>query len=235
MDVVFLVPVATDRYELYCEEPDDPDDAADAEPPPGSSGAWCTASAQMLAEAERERHRGGPQPGDAAGAASSARLKARTMRWAAEWIAEQRLLWQLRGKDAVCLVYPDDLTEAQARQLLKRSLQRDWERHRFWLAIDSVGLVGSAALILLPGPNFLGYYFLVRTAGHYLSLRGARQGLVGVTWSVQAEPASWQRYAGWSTSHPSSARSASRRSPTPCASSTSPVSSSDRRRSRSPG
>ena len=108
------------------------------------------------------------------------------MRWVAESIAEQRLLWQLRGKDAVLLVYPDDVTEAQARQLLKRSLQRDWERHRFWLIVDSFGAAGSALLILLPGPNFLGYYFVFRLVGHFLSLRGARQGLVRVTWTVEA-------------------------------------------------
>jgi hypothetical protein len=182
---VFLVPVASDRYELYCEEPDDPVEAAAAgAPPQGFFRRMIQRMHAILAEAERERHRGGPQPGDAP-VGFFGRLKARTLRWAAEWVAEQRLLWQLRGKDAVCLVYPDDVTEAQARQLLKRSLQRDWERHRFWLAIDAVGLVGSAALILVPGPNFLGYYFLVRTVGHYLSLRGARQGLVVVTWSVR--------------------------------------------------
>jgi hypothetical protein len=138
-----------------------------------------------LAEAERERRQGGaaaPQHP----ASMFGRLKARTLRWAAEWIAEQRLLWQLRGKTTVRLVHPSDLTDPQARQLLKRSLQRDWERHRFWLAIDSVGLVGSALLILLPGPNVIGYYFLVRTGGHYLSLRGARHGLNGVTWNAEA-------------------------------------------------
>ena len=182
---VFLVPVATDRYELYCEEPDDPEDAAEGEP--GFFRRMVLRVRHMLAEAERERHRGGPHPGDAP-VGFFGRLKARTMRWAAEWVAEQRLLWQLRGKHAVCLVYPEDITEPQARQLLKRSLQRDWERHRFWLAIDSVGLIGSAALILVPGPNFLGYYFLVRTVGHYLSLRGAKQGLEVVDWAVRSNP-----------------------------------------------
>lgn len=182
---VFLIPVAADRYELYCEEPDAPDEEEDAAAPPGFFRRMIGRVRLMLAEAERERHRGGPHPGDAP-LGFFGRLKARTMRWAAEWVAEQRLLWQLRGKDAVCLVYPDDITEAQARQLLKRSLQRDWERHRFWLAIDSVGLIVSGALILVPGPNVLGYYFLLRTAGHYLSLRGARQGLTQVTWSVRA-------------------------------------------------
>jgi hypothetical protein len=183
---VFLVPVATDRYELYCEEPDDPEEAADGDAPPGFFRRMIHRVRQTLAEAERARHRA-PHPDDAP-VGVFGRLKARTMRWAAEWVAEQRLLWQLRGKEAVSLVYPDDITEAQARQLLKRSLQRDWERHRFWLAIDSVGLVGSAALILVPGPNVLGYYFLVRTAGHYLSLRGARQGLQVVEWSVRQNP-----------------------------------------------
>ena len=110
------------------------------------------------------------------------------MRWAAGWIAEQRLLWQLRGKDTVCLVHPEDVGEPQARELLKRSLQRDWERHRFWLVVDSIGMIASGALILVPGPNVLGYYFVVRTVGHYLSLRGARQGLVHVTWSVRPSP-----------------------------------------------
>jgi hypothetical protein len=184
---VFLIPVATDRYELYCEEPDDPEDAADGEPPPGFFRRSMHRVRQLLAQAERDRRSGGPQPGDPP-VGFLGRLKARTMRWAAEWIAEQRLLWQLRGKDAVCLEYPDDLTEEQARQLLKRSLQRDWERHRFWLAIDSVGMIASGALILVPGPNVLGYYFVVRTAGHYLSLRGARQGLTRITWSVQPRP-----------------------------------------------
>ena len=184
---VFLVPVASDRYELYCEEPDDPEDAPGGEAPRGFFRRMVHRVREQLAEAERERHRGEPLPGDAP-AGFFARVKARTLRWAAEWVAEQRLLWQLRGKAAVCLVYPADVSEPHARQLLKRSLQRDWERHRFWLCIDSVGLIASGALILVPGPNFLGYYFLVRTAGHYLSLRGARQGLQGVTWSVQPNP-----------------------------------------------
>ena len=181
---VFLVPVGADRYDLYCEEPDDPEEADGAEPP-GFFRRTIHRVRRQLAEAERSHEREAP-PHDEAPAGFLARMKAKTLRWAAEWIAEQRLLWQLRGKDAVCLVYPEDITEPQARQLLKRSLQRDWERHRFWLVFDSIGLVVSAALILVPGPNVLGYYFLVRTVGHYLSLRGARQGLTNVTWSVRS-------------------------------------------------
>jgi Mitochondrial K+-H+ exchange-related len=182
---VFLVPVAPDRYELYCEEPDEPEPTPDdGTPRPGFFRRMALRFRETLAEAERVR-RQGPQPGDVK-PSFLGRLKARTLRWVAESIAEQRLLWQLRGKDAVCLISPDDLTEAQARQLLKRSLTRDWEKHRFWLAVDTVGAVGSIALILLPGPNFVGYYFMFRIVGHYFSLRGARQGLLRVTWTVEA-------------------------------------------------
>ena len=185
---VFLVPVAADRYELYCEEPDDPDTIEGAVPSQGFFKRMAHRVRAALAEAERERRRGNLHA-SAPNASLFARLKARTLRWAAEWIAEQRLLWQLRGKLEVCLVHPDDLPEAHARQLLRRSLQRDWERHRFWLIIDSLGLVASGLLVLLPGPNFVGYYFLVRTAGHYLSLRGARQGLTVCEWKLQPSSA----------------------------------------------
>jgi hypothetical protein len=187
---VFLVPVAADRYEFYCEEPDDPETAEGAEPPKGFFRRIAHRVRAALAEAERERRSGGAA--EAQGEASASflgRLKVRTLRWAAVWFAEQRLLWQLRKQQDALLVHPDDLTGAQAHQLLKRSLQRDWERHRFWLVIDSLGLVGSGLLILLPGPNVIGYYFLVRTAGHYFSLRGARKGLSGVAWGTEPSAA----------------------------------------------
>jgi hypothetical protein len=182
---VFLVPVAPDRYDLYCEEPDEPEPPADeGTPRPGFFRRLALWFREQLAEAERAR-RQGPQPGDVR-PSFIGRAKARTMRWVAESIAEQRFLWQLRSQDAVLLVHPDDVTEAQARQLLRRSLQRDWERHRFWLVLDSIGGIGSLFLILLPGPNFIGYYFMFRIVGHYFSLRGARRGLTRVTWTAKA-------------------------------------------------
>src|SRR5215211_3049981 len=181
---VFLVPVAPDRYELYCEEPDEPEPpAAEGSAPPGVLRRVTLWFREQLAEAERAR-RHGPQPSDARRSLLG-RAHARSMRWVAESIAEQRLLWQLRGKDDAVLVHPDDVTEPQARELLQRSLRRDWERHRFWLVIDSIGAIGSALLILLPGPNFIGYYFMFRIVGHYLSLRGARRALTVVTWTAQ--------------------------------------------------
>jgi hypothetical protein len=184
---VFLVPVASDRYELYCEEPDEPAPAESAAPPRGVVKRAMLRFRQMLADAEHER-RHGPDPSGRPPTLAK-RVQSRVMRWVTESIAEQRLLWQLRGRATATLVHPDDLSDTQAQQLLRRSLQRDWERHRFWLIIDALGGVASLLLVLVPGPNLIGYYFLFRIVGHYLSLRGARQGLVVITWTKAPTPA----------------------------------------------
>src|SRR5436305_290520 len=132
---VFLVPVAADRYELYCEEADEPTPAD--EPSGGVLHRVNLRFRQTLAEAERERLRV-PDPSEARPSVPT-RMKRRLLRWVAESLAEQRLLWQLRGRAAATLVHPDDLTETQAVKLLRRSLQRDWERHRFWMIVDLFG------------------------------------------------------------------------------------------------
>ena len=48
-----------------------------------------------------------------------ARAKRRIMRWVAESIAEQRLLWHLRSQTDACLFYPDDIDEARATDVLR--------------------------------------------------------------------------------------------------------------------
>ena len=195
---VFLVPlgpVGTVRYELYTEDADEPEEAYVEKPlPPGfferlrvrlSPARLKSKFTQMLAAAERERRRDQASHLDDGWAA---RVKSRSMRWIAEAIAEQRLLWNLRKVDAVCLVYPNDVTQDAAIDVLRKQLARDFDKHRLWLAIDSVLMVASAALILVPGPNVAGYYFAFRTVGHYFSVRGARNGLNFVTWTYAASP-----------------------------------------------
>jgi hypothetical protein len=176
---VYLVPVGVERYELYCEVPDDPD-APEEEQPTGFFRRLKARFTAMLAEAERERHQARherPRGGWAS------RVKAKSMRWVAESIAEQRLLWHLRRQAHACLFYPDDLDESGAIASLRRQLGRDFEKHRFWLIVDSLGFVASGLLFLIPGPNVIAYYFAFRIVGHYLSLRGARQGLDSVIWT----------------------------------------------------
>lgn len=180
---VYLVPVGRDRYELYCEVPDD-DPSETEEEPPGYFRKVAQRFRQMIAEAERERRHGASEaPRGWAG-----RLRARTMRWVAESIAEQRLLWHMRRQTDACLHFPDDIDAAEASGLLRQRLRRDFEKHRFWLIIDSIGFILSGLLTLIPGPNLLAYYFAFRLVGHYLSVRGARQGLDRVAWRTEASP-----------------------------------------------
>ena len=175
---VYLVPVGAERYELYCEIPDEPEPPEDRAQH-GLFRRMMDRFREMIADAERER-RHGPTPGERRGWLG--RVRMRTLRWVAESIAEQRLLWHLRNADAACLHYPDDLSDAQATGFLRQHLGRDFDKHRFWLAIDSLGCLAAWPLTLVPGPNFIMYFFIFRIVGHYLSLRGARRGLNGVIW-----------------------------------------------------
>lgn len=175
---VFLVPVAASRHELYCEVPDEPD-ASGSEPPEGFIKRMVHRFRETIAEAERERHHA-RKDGEPGGWMS--RVKRRTLRWVVESIAEQRLLWHLRRQQHATFFYPDDIPEATAVAERTRQLRADFDKHRFWLIIDSLGFIGSGVLILVPGPNVLAYYFAFRIVGHFLSLRGARQGLAGMEW-----------------------------------------------------
>lgn len=179
---VYLVPIARDRYELYCEVPDDaeepPEDRATGIVPRVKRGF-----AAVLAEAERERRRTQAER-DAEARGVFARMKAHFMCWVAESIAEQRLLWHLRRQTIAHLHHPTDMSDGPALTVLRRQLKRDFDRHRFWLVIDSLLFVASGLLVLLPGPNVVGYYFAFRMVAHFLSLRGARQGLAVVQWDA---------------------------------------------------
>jgi len=183
---VYLVPVGRDRYELYCEVPDEPEEPGESseERRSGFIRRMKSRFNAMLDEAERERRRTHAER-EAEQRTFFARLKGRAMRWVAESIAEQRLLWHLRRQSDACLHHPADVQTSDAIALLRRQLRRDFDRHRFWLVIDSLLFIASGLLVLLPGPNLVGYYFAFRMVGHYLSLRGARQGLDAVTWTTE--------------------------------------------------
>ena len=186
---VFLVPVAPDRYELYCEEPDEPARRGQDAPPAG-----------IL-----------PPPG-ASRSASSSRRRSAQRRRGARSRAEARpsLFGRVKHRDPAlgrrvdCRAAPALAAPRQGCRPARVSRRR----HRaagapvtaplaaarlgappLLAGHRQLGALGSIALILLPGPNFIGYYFLFRIVGHYLSLRGARQGLVGVTWTARPAPA----------------------------------------------
>jgi hypothetical protein len=185
---VFLIPVGSARYEPYCEIADPNPDEVVGDPREGWLAGWRRRFRLMLAAAEQERLN--EQSGaDEVVPSRTARLKKAILRWSAERIAEQRLLWHLRKQPEARLIHPADLTAEEARRGLRRALHRDADRHLRWLILDSLLLVASGVLALLPGPNVVAYYFLFRVVGHYLSLRGARHGLHRVTWTMQqSEP-----------------------------------------------
>ena len=185
---VYLVPVGHDRQELYCEVPDEP------EPAEGDTGDQTTFLGRLtkrahdaIADAEREwrdRQAGRIEVPTTRWARWNAHMRA----WIAEKVAEQRLLWHLRRQDACTLFHPDDTPADAALGQMRAALQRDYERHRRWLVWNAIGFIASALTFLIPGPNLLAYYFFFRLAGHYLSMKGARQGLDVAVWTACPSP-----------------------------------------------
>jgi hypothetical protein len=175
---VFVIPVAADRYELYYEqqsEESEPDE-------PESTGLFARLQRRfrdLLRAAEEHRH----AKHDANTPRSwSGRLQDHMMSWIAKRVAEQRLLWNLRNQERVVAVFPSDVSFEAVMPHIHQTLQRDFERHRFWLFVDTACLIVSGLLAIVPGPNLLAYYFLFRAGGHFLSMRGAARGRRGVVW-----------------------------------------------------
>jgi hypothetical protein len=196
---VYLVPAGGSRYELYCEVADSSHDVDDDEARSGFVRRITARFRELLATAEREHRerqaaRDAARPHEPHGTAPkeqsfARRLRDRTLRWMAESIAEQRLLWHLRRCEEARFLYPQDLPERDARDALMTQMRGDFERHRRWFVIDLLLFIASGAAMLIPGPNVLAYYFLFRFVGHFLSMRGARQGLQVVNWRTEPSQA----------------------------------------------
>ena len=95
---VYLVPVGPDRYECYYEaaEQDETDEPVEGQ---GFFARMRAKFNEQLKEAEQARHQKAiEEPTTFLG-----RMQKRSLRWIAERIAEQRLLWHLRKVDAATL------------------------------------------------------------------------------------------------------------------------------------
>jgi hypothetical protein len=185
---VFVIPVGADRYELYCEHRTEVEPDADG-PPAGWVARLQRRFGQIVRDAEDQEQdeEGGTSRRDAP-RGFAGRLQARLMSWIAERIAEQRLLWNLRTQTAAVAVHPDDVPFEQVLPQVRHMLRRDYERHRFWLVIDAIGLAVAALFTPIPGPNLLAWYFTFRVGGHWLSMRGAAQGQYRVAWDGRPSP-----------------------------------------------
>ena len=179
---VFLVPIARDQFECYYEAPDDEETV---EPGDGFFARMRHKFSEQLKEAEQSRHQSPKEePKTFLG-----RMHRRSLRWIAERIAEQRLLWHLRTATMATLHISEDLAADRAEALMRDSMKRDADRHRNLLIPHSLALIISAAVALVPGPNVLGYLFTFTVVGHFLAWRGAVNALQGVAWTIVPNPA----------------------------------------------
>jgi hypothetical protein len=181
---IFVVPVGPDTYELYCEPSADTEDELE-HPRKGVLGRLRAAFSTMLKAAEEQEHRKAEGRGDSP-RGWMGRLQQRSLAWIAERIAEQRLLWHLRKMTAVVAVHPPDMSFDQVMTLIRRLLAQDQDRHRRWLVIDTLLLIVSGVVAIVPGPNMLAYFFAFRVVGHYFSMRGAATGRWRVSWTGRA-------------------------------------------------
>lgn len=177
------MPLGSDRFELYTEPSDDPGVAA---PRPDGS---VRRALHWLQERWRLAVLAAEAPDAVQAAGRVARARDWLVRRIAQSIDEQRTLWSLRGVAAAAFVYPAELSETAAAAIRDRLLAHARTHHGWWLLGNVVAVAATAVLVLLPGPNLIGYYFLFRTVGHYLSWRGARQALEHLAWQPRPEDA----------------------------------------------
>ena len=179
---VYLVPVGPDRFECYYEAPDE------EEPQEAGQGFFARMRhkfSEQLKEAEQARHQAPiEEPKTFLG-----RMHRRSLRWIAERIAEQRLLWHLRKATAATLQISEDLPADRAEAIMRDSMKRDADRHRNLLIPHSLALIVSAAVALVPGPNVLGYLLTFTVVGHFLAWRGALNARHCVAWTMVPNPA----------------------------------------------
>jgi Mitochondrial K+-H+ exchange-related len=179
---VYLVPIGAGRFELYTEPPDDVAPAA-------GEGAWHRLVGRLHERWRQAAHTAHTPRGAGDPPGPLARGRDWLVRRVAESIAEQRTLWSLRGVMSASLVHPADVSAAAAAAVRERLLAHARRHHGWWLLLNIVGVAVTAILVLLPGPNLIGYYFAFRVVGHYLSWRGAGQALDRTSWRARPEPA----------------------------------------------
>jgi hypothetical protein len=181
---VYLVPVGPDRFECYYEaaEQDEPEE------PVEGNGFFARMRAkfnEQLKEAEEARHQKAiEEPTTFLG-----RMHKRSLRFIAERIAEQRLLWHLRKAETATLHTSRDLPPEQAESIMRASMKRDADHHRNRMIPHTLILIASGLVAIVPGPNVLAYLFTFTAVGHFLAWRGAVRAIHQITWTIAPDDA----------------------------------------------
>lgn len=190
---VFLIPLrppagsSTPEFVLYCEPPSGPiDPEVEGAPKRGVFARLVTRFKQAMAEGEEEERRqeAGHPPSQSGGRVS--RFMKRKL---ANAVAEHRLLWTLRHHTDATLHHPDTVAPDRALTWALDELRRDYSKHRLWCILHALIVVASTPLAFVPGPNFLAYYFIFLSVGHYFSMRGAQVGMHREMWKTDNSPA----------------------------------------------
>lgn len=184
---VYLVPLGSAGYELFCDSAE----GEDVDPVEEASGAGrLYARFRRMVAVVREQRRARRLAAVPADPATKQpwpiRLRNTVVWWVAEAISEWRLLWHLRKQTAIELVHPADLDGDRALAVTRCRLGRDAEHHLWRLVTSSCLALLLGLLFFVPGPNVLGYYFGFLAVGHLLAWRGARHGLARVQWRTRA-------------------------------------------------
>lgn len=184
---VYLVPVASTRYELYCESAEVDDlDPTDEHQRYGIFARFRYMMAEAL-ESRRARRLAEVPVDPAIRLSWMVRLRNFVIGRVAEAIVEWRLLWHLRKQSQAELVYPSDLNVSSAMAEVHSGLKRDADRHwrRVWFS-SLAGAVLGPLLFFVPGPNLVAYYFWFLAVGHLLAWRGAKHGMERVNWQPRS-------------------------------------------------
>ena len=192
---VFLLPVmpappgAEPPFELYCEPPPEPEPEPGAESSRSFFGRMVLRFKQALAEGEAEERRQEHGEAEQVPANTGSRIGRFVKRKLAAAVAEQRLLWHLRHATSARLHHPVTVTSTRALEIAMAEFKKDFSKHRLWFIIDALLVVAQTPLAFVPGPNFLAYYLIFRSVGHFFSFRGARKGMDAALWTaVPSEP-----------------------------------------------
>lgn len=180
---VYLVPVGRDRFECYYEAAEEEtDERVEGQ---GVFARMRARFTEQLKDAERARHqRSIEEPQTFLG-----RMQKRSMRWIAERIVEQRLLWHLRTTHHANLHTAADLAATAADTIMRVSMKRDADRHRNRMILHGLVLIAVTPVALVPGPNLLGYLFTFTVVGHFLAWRGALRALHHISWTIVPDAA----------------------------------------------
>lgn len=103
------------------------------------------------------------------------RMKERYERVACEAFAGDRFVRRLRSFRKITVALSRPIEPAEVRVKLKRMLRDRSYHHLRWLFIDLALLPLSVFIMIVPGPNLIGYYLLFRVFSHWKSYRSVSQ------------------------------------------------------------